>query len=102
MAPARTDPSLWICAVLVATGIALHVVKKLYEKEQDGNVISPLEYLRAHPYGVVMMVLGAYLLTAFWYFIGELTYVTAILTGVSANSAFDTLRMRAEAKMRGP
>lgn len=95
-------PNLLVCAALVAAGIALHVIKKLYEQEQEGRLVSPADYLRAHPYSVSIMVVSAYLLTAFWYFIGELTYVTAILTGVSANSAFDTLRMRAEAKLRGP
>lgn len=92
--------NLYVCAVLVLLGILVHFLKKGYEAEQAGNIIRPADYLRQNPYGSLLMVVSAYLLTAFWYYIGELSYVTAILTGVGCNSAFDTLRARAEAKLR--
>lgn len=95
-----TTPNLWVCAVLVAAGILLHFLKKGYEAEQTGVHIAPIDYLKNHPYGSLSMVLSAYMLTAFWFYIGELTYATAILTGVGCNSAFDTLRSRAEARLR--
>lgn len=92
-----------VCAVLILLGIIAHFVKRLYDLEQTGTILSPISFVRMHPYAFVSTILSAYLLGAFWYFIGQLNEVTAILTGVACNSAFDTLRARAIGKLQpGP
>lgn len=97
-----SQPNLWLCAGLIAAGMAAHFCKKLYDLEQAGTILSPLAYARQRPYAVAMAIIGAYLLAAFWYFVGQLNEVASILTGVGCSSAFDTLRARAVAKMRTP
>lgn len=92
--------NLYICALLVALGIASHGAKKLYDLEQAGTILSPHAYARKHPYAVVLAIISTYLLAATFYFMGQLNEITAILTGISCGSAFDTLRARAVKQLR--
>ena len=89
-----------LCAALVFAGMLGHFIKKLYDLEQAGTYLSPLEYARERPYAVAMGIVGGYLLAAFWHFVGQLNEVSALLTGIGCSSAFDTLRARAAGKMR--
>lgn len=97
---APAAPNLYICAGLVALGIIAHFVKKLYDLEQTGTIMSPLTYVRMHPYQVLMAWLGAYLLMIAFYYFAQLTPMLALLTGVACNEAFDTLRTKAVLKIR--
>lgn len=94
-------------ALAANAGIALHFLKKLWEFEQSGTLISPKKYFRERPYGTAVMVLSAWALCAVWVLMGDPSaglrpsdYALALLTGSSCNSAFDALRARAEAKLR--
>ena len=94
--------NLYLVAALIAAGICVHFVKKLYDLEQAGTILPPTTYVRQHPYSFILAVLGAYLLAALCYFTEQLTYGMAILIGVTCSSAFDTLRARAAGKMTIP
>lgn len=95
-----TDINLWLCAGLVASGIVGNLLLNLYKLEQAGTILSPLAYIRMHPYQYAVMVLFAYLLLAMTYFMGQLNYVVAITVGVLADQAHDTLRAREVGKLR--
>lgn len=91
------SPNLYICAALVAAGIAFHFVLKLSEMESQGNIVSPLTYWKQHPYTSLTVVMSAYLFMALQSALGELSYSAAILTGIACNSLGDKLRARAQA-----
>ena len=90
-------PNLYICALLVAAGIAFHFVIKLGELEAQGNIVSPLNYWKQHPYTSLTVVMAAYLFMTLQHALGELSYSAAILTGIACNSLGDKLRARAQA-----
>lgn len=89
------NPNLWICAGLVAIGIAFHFVTKLGELESVGKIVSPWGYWKQHPYTSLTVVMAAYLFMAVQHSIGELTHTSALLTGVACNSAGVNLRSKA-------
>lgn len=95
-----TEPNLWLCAILIFAGMAGHFIKKLADLQNAGTLLTPLEFARQQPYTVALAVIGAYLLAAFWYFVGQLNEVSAILTGIGCGSAFDSLRARAAGRMQ--
>lgn len=94
------DTNLYLCALLVGLGVVVNLLRTLYALEQAGTILNPLTYISRRPYQYALMVASAYMLLAVWYFIGELGYVTSILTGVAADMAYDTLRARAAGRMR--
>lgn len=89
------DPNLIACALLVLAGIAFHFVTKLSELEAQGNIVTPMQYWRAHPWTSVLVVMSAYLFMSLQFALGELSYSAAILTGIACNSIGDKLRARA-------
>lgn len=103
-----TTVQLVIYFLSVNLGIGLHLLKKLHEFEVSGTLISPSKYLKDRPYGTALMVLSAWAMCGIWILMGAILtagirpndYALAFLTGVGANSAFDALRARAEAKFR--
>lgn len=92
--------NLYVCAALIAAGMVAHFIKKLYDLEQAGTILSPREYARSHPYGVALAVIGGYLFASLLYFAGQLNESVSILTGVMCSEAFDSLRARAAGKLR--
>lgn len=92
------NPNIYVCAALVAAGIAFHFLTKLKELESQGKIVTPWEYWRAQPYTSLSVVVAAYLALAAAYYTGELTNLAALLIGVACNSMGDKLRARAEAK----
>lgn len=88
-------PNLYICAALVAAGIAFHFVLKLQELEQRGEIVSPWRYWRANPYSSLVVVMSAYLYFAWRFSEGPMVLSDAILIGVACNSLGDKLRARA-------
>lgn len=89
-----------IYALLVALGIAAHFCKKLMDLENAGTILKPTTFARQHPYTVASAILGAYLLAAALYYMGQMNEAVAIMTGVTCGSAFDSLRARAVAKLQ--
>jgi hypothetical protein len=61
-----------LCMALVAAGIIGSLLNRLYQLEQAGTIIPPLEYWRKHPYGVLLCVFSAYLLVI------QLTVIDAV------------------------
>lgn len=94
------EPNLLICAALVAVGILFHFVTKLSEFEAQGQIITPVDYWKQHPWTSVMVVMSAYLFMALQVALGELSYSAAILTGIACNSLGDKLRARAQARLK--
>lgn len=92
--------NLWICAGLVFLGIVFHFLTKLAELESKGEVITPWQYWRQHPYTSLIVLLGAYLFMAFQFAIGELSYSAAVLTGIASNSLGDKLRAKAQTMVK--
>ena len=89
-----------LCMVLVGVGIALSLVKKLYDLEQTGTILKPTAYWMRNPYSILLCVMSAYTLACFWFFMGLLNAPLAILTGVASDYAFDTLRAKAAGRMK--
>lgn len=91
------EPNLYYCCALVALGILAHFVMKLSELENQGQIITPWEYLGKHPYTSVSVVLFAYLFMIMQAAMLELSYTAAIMTGLACNSIGDKFRARATA-----
>jgi len=91
--------NLYVCAALIFFGMLCHFVKKLWDLEQAGTILSPKVFLRLHPYQVSSAVLGAYMLGALCYFTGQLNEAASIFIGVGAGSALESLRAKAVGKI---
>lgn len=90
-----TEPNLYICALLIAAGIAFHFLLKLQELERQGQIITPWAYWAKNPYTSLSVVFGAYLFMAMAFYMQQLTYLAAITIGVACNSLGDKLRANA-------
>jgi hypothetical protein len=88
-----------LCSTLVAFGLITHFVSKLAELEARGVPVSPWEYICAHKFTTLNVVLGAYGLLLLAYYTGEMGPMGAFCMGVAANAAGDKLRARAQAKI---
>lgn len=101
-----TQLSIYLLAAFF--GIGLHLLKKLQELEAAGTIMSPWAYLKERPYASSLMALSAVALSGLWVLMGDLVasglrpndYALSFLTGFTCNSAYDTLRARAEAKIK--
>ncbi len=91
-----TLPNLYVCSGLVMLGILFHFIVKLSEFEQQGKIMTPWGYWRSTPYSSLLVVMSAYLFMALQAAINELSYTSAILTGIACNSLGDKLRARSE------
>lgn len=91
--------NIYLATLLLILGICAHFLKKLADEEDQGVHITPLSYLRQHPYRAACMVLSAFLLMLLWHWMEMLNPPLALLTGVGCSSAADTLRQRAEARL---
>lgn len=89
----------WLCMLAVGFGIVLSFVKKLYDLEQTGTIISPYHYWRQHPYQLLMCFLSAYAFAGMSLFNGLLNVPFALLIGVGCDYAFDSLRTKAIGRM---
>lgn len=94
------QPILWIAMLAIFPGILLHLAKRLYDLEQTGTILSPLAFIRMHPYQYVLMVLSSAMLVLLLHSVAQLTYATAILIGVAGDSVYDTLRSKAIKKIK--
>lgn len=92
--------NIYFCIALVAFGIALHFVLKLQELEAKGQILTPLAYWKNTPYSSLLVVMSAYAFLAIQFGMHELTYTSALLTGIACNSLGDKLRARAEAAIK--
>lgn len=70
--------------------------------EEAGKSVSPIGYLRAHPYRVLNMLVSSELMLFVFEAMGELTAVAAILTGFACQHASEAMRRRAEARLNPP
>lgn len=93
------EPNLYIYALLVLFGMAAHFVKKLYDLEQAGTILSPLTYAKQKPYTVISAVFGAYGLALVFYYMGQLNEVGAIFSGILCSQGLDSLRARAAGRL---
>lgn len=94
------DVNVYIALGLVIIGMMAHFVKKLADLEQTGTILSPITFVAQRPYTTLSAVMGALLLALAAYYVGELSYLAAILIGVGCSDAFDSLRARAVAKLK--
>lgn len=92
--------NLYVCMALVGVGIIGSFLKKLYDLQQAGTILTPQQFWRQQPYTVLLCWFSAYMLAVFWLFSGLLNAPLALLTGVACDYAFDTLRARAAGHMR--
>lgn len=92
--------NLYICAALVLFGMAGHFVKKLYDLEQAGTILSPLTYARQRPYTVLAAVFGGYGFALVAFFMGQLNELSAIFAGILCSQGLDTMRARAAGRLR--
>jgi len=88
---------IYLCALAVTIGIMFHFVTKLAELQTHGIFMTPWEYWRKNLYTSLVVVMGAYLFMALQSTVGELTYTSALLTGITCNSIGDKVRAKANA-----
>ena len=80
---------------LLILGVVLHWVKKLAERRQEtGEVPDPIKAFWAQPYRIVWTSLLAVGAGVALYQMGELTPVTALVYGFSADSVAGMLKRR--------
>lgn len=91
------DVNVYVAVALALFGVAFHFVTKLYELEQSGIITTPWAYWSRHPYATVTVVMSVALMLLLQYYLQELTYSAALLTGVASNSLGDKLRAKAMA-----
>lgn len=91
--------NLYLATALLIVGCLTHFLLVLAALEDAGTNITPLEYLRRHPYRAASMVMCAFILMLAANAAGELTNLSAILIGFSCQGAADSLRARASARM---
>lgn len=75
-----------ILVVLLIAGTATHIVKKVVERRQTDETFSLKDFLTKYPYKTVLTMMAGVggflgLMAA-----GELSHVTAFMTGYMANS----------------
>ncbi len=87
-----------LCMLLTAIGIVFHFVSKLGELESRGQIVTPWEYWRGHPYTSLAVIMAAYLVTFLQWQLGELGLVGSIMNGIACNALGDKLRATAEAR----
>lgn len=105
-APAVT---VGLCMLATAVGITFHFVTKLGEMEERGQILTPWQYWRAHPYTSIAVIMAAYLFTFLQWQLSELGLVGSLMNGIACNALGDKVRAKAEAraqrtldKMDGP
>ncbi len=92
--------NFWVCMAAVAAGIVVSFIKKFYDLQQTGTLITPMQFWKTQPYTVLLCWASAYMLAVLWLFSGLLNAPLALLTGVSCDYAFDTLRAKAAGRMK--
>jgi hypothetical protein len=92
--------NIYVCALLLALGMAGHFLLRLYNLQQAGTLLTPWQYARQQPYAVAVAVFGGVLLFLALYFAGQLNEGMAIMVGVGCGEALETLRARAVAKLK--
>jgi hypothetical protein len=90
--------SLLLATGLMFLGVIVHFALVMSDLEDKGQHYTPFGYLRLHPYRALSMVLCAWLLIYVFHAMGELTRVTAVLTGFTCQAAADRLRAVANRK----
>lgn len=91
--------NLYLATALMLFGCIVHFVEALALLEEAGERLTPLGYLRQHPYRALSMVLTAFILLFMLNAAGELTKVAAVLVGYTCQGAADRVRQRANARM---
>lgn len=91
--------NLYLATALMLFGVVVHFVEALALLEEAGQHLTPLAYLRQHPYRSLAMVLTAFILLMILNAAGELTKTAAVLVGYTCQSAADRIRQRANARM---
>lgn len=94
------DTNLFIALGLVLIGMMAHFVKKLADLEQTGTILSPVTFVAQRPYTTLSAIMGGLLLALAAHYVGELSYLAALLIGVGCSDAFDSLRARAVGKLK--
>src|SRR3954471_15361175 len=87
------DPmNLYLATALMLFGICAHFLTVLSELEEAGTSMTPLAYLKQHPYRAASMAVCAFILLLAANAAGELTHLSAVLIGFSCQTAADQLR----------
>lgn len=94
--------NLYLATALLIFGCLAHFLTVLAALEESGANITPLAYLKSHPYRAASMVVCAFVLMLAANAAGELTNLSAVLIGFTCQSAADSLRARASARMNSP
>ena len=91
--------ALAIASLLMLLGIGAHFVAKLSALEDSGQAPRPGHYLKTHPWRILNMLIACEISIFLFAELGQLNFVTAILTGYCCQSVSDNLRKRAENRL---
>lgn len=87
--------TIYLATLWMLFGVAVHFLTVLASLEDAGTPISPLAYLKLHPYRAALMVSASFMLLIIVNEMHQLTQVTALLLGYTCQEANDRLRQRA-------
>lgn len=80
--------------ILAIAGNLAHILTKFATMESEGTKFNALDYLISHKYsillGVIVSILGVYIYDS----MGELSHMSAILSGFCCDSVMKTLQDR--------
>ena len=84
---------LWI-------GVAIHLVKELMRiKKESGVIMSPVAYIKDHPFQSTLMVIGALAGYTILLETNQLTAMSALMFGYISDSIIDVMGKRAIKKV---
>lgn len=91
--------NIYIATGLLLFGVGAHYLQVLAALEAAGTHLTPLAYLRQHPYRFASMLVTAFIAMLVVRELGELTKVAAVLLGYTCQNAADIIRKRANSRM---
>lgn len=91
--------NLYLATGLMLFGCVVHFLSVLMALEDAGDHVTPLSYLRQHPYRAAFMVCVSFIALLIANELDQLTQLTAILIGYTCQDQADRVRQRANARM---
>lgn len=91
--------NIYLATALMLFGVGVHFLSVLASLEDAGTPISPLAYLKLHPFRAALMVCASFIVLLVVNELHQLTQITAVLVGYTCQDANDRLRQRANSRI---
>lgn len=91
--------NLYLAIACMLFGIVIHFLIVLTAAEDAGQKLTPVGYLREHPYRAALMVCASLVAVLIANELHQLTPLTAVLIGVACQDQADRIRQRANSRI---